>query len=133
MEKELLPGPQTPETLDQIGERSTQTCPKCGGFLWEVSSLAPVRLYCCVGHNFTWEALLQERSMQSVRLMWAAVRAFQEKHSLLAQLADEERKHNRIAQADEFDVASNAASKQGKVLRQIVTTVDVNQTSSAST
>jgi hypothetical protein len=92
-----------------------------------------MQFYCCAGHVFTGDVLLEDRTMQAAHVIWAAARAFHEKQTLLTLLAAEERKHNRIAQAEEFEVAASAASKQGEMLRQIVSTVDGNQTSTAST
>jgi two-component system chemotaxis response regulator CheB len=111
----------TMEQLEQIGTRSTQTCPTCGRTLWEIISPAPLQFRCGDGHAFTLDALLQERSMRTEQALWAAIRALHEKKTLLIQLATEARQHNRIALANEYEVHANAVSEQDRMMRQLVT------------
>jgi two-component system, chemotaxis family, protein-glutamate methylesterase/glutaminase len=114
----------TIEQLEQFGMRSTETCPKCGGALWEISTSALMEFRCCAGHVFTGDVLLQERNMQTAQAIWAAARAVHEKQALLTRLAAEARERNRIDQADEYEVAASAASRQGEMLRQLVSKLE---------
>jgi hypothetical protein len=45
--KELL------ESVEQIGERTTFTCPDCIGAIWQIGDDEPLKLRCQVGHSFT--------------------------------------------------------------------------------
>jgi two-component system chemotaxis response regulator CheB len=45
-----LTGITCPEELDSIGERSSVTCPGCGGVIWRIGNDAPLRYRCHTGN-----------------------------------------------------------------------------------
>lgn len=64
---------------------SAITCPDCGGTLW-VTSEAPLRFRCRVGHAFSPEALLIGKQDTLENAIWAAIVALQERAELARRL-----------------------------------------------
>ena len=106
--------------LDQIGTRSVQTCPECGGILWEMKGAAPVRFRCHTGHAFTSQSLLHLQNRFSEDVLWSAVRALHEKHTLLLRLASDARKRNADSTAAEHEAAARLAAQHAEELRKII-------------
>jgi two-component system chemotaxis response regulator CheB len=75
------------EKLDRIGKPSKFACPDCDGVLWELSDAKPVRFRCHTGHAFTLRTLTHTQATKAEDTMWAALRALQERTSLLQRLA----------------------------------------------
>jgi two-component system, chemotaxis family, protein-glutamate methylesterase/glutaminase len=68
-----------PEILDRIGDRSTLTCPECGGVLWRLHDDYPLRYRCHTGHAFSAISLDEGHSKSLENSIWAAVRAVNER------------------------------------------------------
>jgi two-component system chemotaxis response regulator CheB len=64
------------------------TCPDCGGTLWQVSEEGILRFQCHVGHGWSWEALLTQKSDQLESALWATSRLFVERAILQRQIAE---------------------------------------------
>lgn len=106
--------------LDQIGQRSTQTCPECGGTLWEINASHPVRYRCHTGHSLTGNSLLKVHDRVSEDAMWSAVRALHEKHTLLKRLASEALRRGAKETADEHEAEAEQAAQNAHELRKII-------------
>jgi two-component system chemotaxis response regulator CheB len=63
------------------------TCPECGGALWQVDEGAVLRFQCHVGHGWSWEAMLDQKSDQLESALWATSRLFVERAVLRRQIA----------------------------------------------
>ncbi len=63
------------------------TCPDCGGSLWQADEAGILRFQCHVGHGWSWEALLGQKSDQLEAALWAASRLFVERAILQRQIA----------------------------------------------
>lgn len=68
-----------PEALDHIGERSTLTCPDCGGVLWRLLDDYPLRYRCHTGHAYSALSLDEGHSKTLENTIWAAIRAVNER------------------------------------------------------
>jgi len=108
------------EALDRLGRRSTQTCPECGGSLWEFTASIPTRYRCHTGHAFTTQSLLEVRNRRSEDALWSAVRALHEKHSLLKRSANEARRRGADDAANEHEAAAEMASQHADALRDMI-------------
>ena len=106
--------------LDRIGTRSTQTCPECGGTLWEINASHPVRFRCHTGHCLTGNSLLQVHDRYSEDALWSAVRALHEKHTLLKRLASEARNRGAKETAEEHEATAEQAMEHAQALRKII-------------
>lgn len=123
MENRFASGEELPLSigkLDQIGARSVQTCPECGGTLWEINNAVPVRFRCHTGHAFTGRSLLQVQSRLSEDALWSAVRALHEKHTLLKRLASEAQRRGAVDASAEHEAAAELAMQHAEALRKMI-------------
>jgi two-component system chemotaxis response regulator CheB len=74
------------QVLDEIGSRSTITCPECSGTLWELSD-DPVQFRCHVGHAYSPRTLMAQHTRRLEDALWAAIRSFEESASLSERVA----------------------------------------------
>jgi len=107
------------EHLRAIGRPSMFTCPECQGALWELDDVAPRRLRCHTGHAFTDRSLQQAVSEGADEALWAALRALQEKESLMAHRAAEHRDSDPLESA-RLAAAARSAGRQARALRQLL-------------
>lgn len=106
--------------LDRIGTRSTQTCPECGGTLWEINASFPVRYRCHTGHSLTGNAMLKVQDRLSEDALWGAVRALHEKHTLHKRLASDAIRRGAPDIAGEHEAAAGRAAEHAQALRRII-------------
>ncbi len=76
------------QSVDDAPSSSTLfTCPDCGGTLWQVDEAGVLRFQCHVGHGWSWEALLEQKTTQLESALWATSRLFVERAILRRQVA----------------------------------------------
>ncbi len=108
------------DQMEGLGKPSTLTCPQCQGALWELREGKLFRYRCRVGHAFTAETLEQAQTEQLEHALWSAVRALEEKASLLGKLGEtaHQRKHDLAAR--QFEVRARELEPAVKVLREML-------------
>jgi two-component system chemotaxis response regulator CheB len=74
-----LTGRSSPEDLESLGQRSSLTCPDCGGVIWRVGEDLPLRYRCHTGHAFSAKSLDQEQMGATEKALWIAVRRLEER------------------------------------------------------
>ncbi|MDR5755295.1 chemotaxis protein CheB, partial [Caballeronia sp. LZ024] len=96
-----LTGHASPEDLDTLGERSTLTCPNCGGVIWRVGEAEPLRYRCHTGHAFSNASLnaAHERSVEEA--LWISVRRLQERAALALERAHVAQRRNELQEASD--------------------------------
>lgn len=99
--------------VEQIGARTTYSCPDCNGSIWQIGSDEPLKLRCHVGHSFTGEVFLAEQSRNVESALWTAIRVMEEKVTFARQLAQRKREQNLPDDAAAYD--REAAFLDGKV------------------
>jgi two-component system chemotaxis response regulator CheB len=88
-------GVPSPAALDLLGERSSLTCPDCGGVLWRVGRDRPLRYRCHTGHAFSELSIDEMQCSEAEDALWRAMRRFEEmmmlaqERATLAPLPDE--------------------------------------------
>jgi two-component system chemotaxis response regulator CheB len=109
-------------TLDQVPEASPSpfSCPSCHGVLFELPGSPAPRFRCRVGHAWSPASLEDEQSRSVDQALWAAVRALEEKASLVERLADEARRHGRPHSAANYTGRSAVARAQAEAVRTLV-------------
>jgi two-component system chemotaxis response regulator CheB len=113
------------EKLDQIGQRSTFTCPECHGTLWEMNEQGALRFRCHVGHAYTGETLLSQQSDGLEDALWAAARAFEENATLSERMADRSRSRGHEEVAMRFQNRVETARRRGQEIRALIDRMDV--------
>lgn len=100
--------------------RTILTCPECGGVMWETQEGNLTLFRCHVGHAYSTESFLSEQTDAMENVLWAAIRALEERRALLARLADfSEQRGNELA-AERFKRLSQDANERADIIRQIV-------------
>ncbi|MEY4941246.1 MAG: two-component system, chemotaxis family, response regulator [Verrucomicrobiota bacterium] len=74
--------------MDKVGNRSSLTCPECGGALWEITEGRMVQFRCHVGHGYTPLTLAEEQKLSVEQALWSALRALKESAALDQRLAE---------------------------------------------
>ena len=114
-----LTGVSTPADLDRIGERSTLTCPECGGVLWRVGSDAPLRFRCHTGHAFSSETLDGAQKSELEDALWTGVRKAAERAALARDKAESAAAKGDNESADEARNEHARLETLGETLRSL--------------
>jgi two-component system chemotaxis response regulator CheB len=85
--------------VEGLGERSTFSCPDCGGVMWDINNNGLSRYRCHVGHSFTEEGLLASMEVSTESALWTALRIIEERKNLLSKIAEREKKYGRNSAA----------------------------------
>ena len=89
-EQAIFEGKQTMANLEhlaRLGTPSALTCPECGGGLWEMKDVKPLRYRCHTGHGYSARALDNAQADMAEQALWGSLRALQERELLLRRLA----------------------------------------------
>jgi two-component system chemotaxis response regulator CheB len=99
-------GHSTPAELEQLGRRTSMTCPDCGGVIWGIGEGYPLRYRCHTGHAFSAMSLEAEQRSGAEKALWSAVRRLEEKLLLVhEQLSLAETTHSADAPAFRAEIA----------------------------
>lgn len=74
------------ETDYELGERTSLSCPECGGPLSSIKDGAEPRYRCRIGHGYSQESLSAEMEDGIERALWAAVRQMEDHAQVLESL-----------------------------------------------
>lgn len=68
-------------------ELSTHICPECNGPMWSIEEGKLLHYHCRIGHSFSGQSLLVEKSMALESALWSAVNALKDKADISLKLA----------------------------------------------
>lgn len=108
------------ENVEQIGERTTYTCPDCNGAIWQIGDDEPLKLRCHVGHSFTGEVFSAEQSRNVESALWSAIRIMEEKVTFSRQLAERKREQNLHGEAAAYEKEANALDHEVTRVRDLI-------------
>ena len=108
------------ENVEQIGQRTTYTCPDCNGAIWQIGDDEPLKLRCHVGHSFTGEVFSSEQSQNIETALWTAIRVMEEKVTFSRQLAGRKRKENLIEEAVAYEDEADALDREVIKIRDLI-------------
>lgn len=97
-------------------EPTLQTCPDCGGTLWQVKGSQPPRFACHTGHNLSLHALADAQLAESEHVLRGAVRILRERCLLMRQLEAHEGARGNLPAAARAGRAADAARQQADSL-----------------
>jgi len=91
--------PTNLEQMKVLGKPSPTACPECDGGLWEIKEGNQLRFRCREGHAYSAKSLVVGQRERVEAALWAAIRALEERVSILRRLANQarERKHSHTA------------------------------------
>jgi two-component system chemotaxis response regulator CheB len=112
--------PDEPDMEDvPPGQVSDQTCPTCGGTLWErTEGDGPLRYRCRVGHAWSADSLFARNAGALEDALWTALRALQERAGLARRLADDARARRRSLTAAHFERSADDADRRAQIVRR---------------
>ena len=111
--------------MDKIGEISAFTCPSCNGALWELQEGNLTRYRCHTGHAFSAESLLAEQSESIEDVLFAGLRALEEKAGLMRRLG--ERMAGSLPdRLTHYEKEAQQADESCEVLRKLLSRTSAN-------
>jgi len=105
--------------MDSIGKLSPFTCPSCRGALWELRNGDLLRYRCHTGHAFSEKSLRAAQSNAIEESLYSALRAVEEKATLLRKLSDVwHDKRSKLAAG--YEKKADALERSAEVLRRLL-------------
>lgn len=101
-------------------EATGLTCPECGGAIWELPEGSLLNYRCHVGHTFSVESLLAEQSHALENALWSAVRALEERATLLRRMALRFQQAGSRYSGEKFAEQSQEAEQNADTIRQVL-------------
>ena len=77
------------------GNTSVLSCPDCGGVMWQINQGSVVNFQCHIGHRYSPDSVLIEKTEQLEAALVAALRLLKEKAIILRQAAERARERGR--------------------------------------
>jgi two-component system chemotaxis response regulator CheB len=102
------------------GEGTRFTCPDCGGVLFEHHEGPLERFQCSVGHVFSIESLSSGQADALENALWAAVRALEDRATLLRRMAQRSREAGRDRGASGFETKADDALRRAQTIRAAI-------------
>lgn len=110
----------TMENLDKIGTLSKIICPECNGVLWEMRDAKPRRFRCHTGHAFTAASLVYTQRTKMDEALWNALRAMEERVSLLRSMAGTHREAGNPHEGDRLEREATHLTQHAAQLQAMV-------------
>jgi len=104
------------------GNPSVFACPECGGTLWEMHDHDLVRYRCRVGHAYSAESLLAEKSQSLEAALWTALRALEEQAALSRRMIERAVTQGRNTAANSYRGKAAEAESHAEVIRRALLT-----------
>lgn len=108
---------EAPPGGDPLGAPGGQTCPTCGGALWESHEPGPLRFRCRVGHAWSADSLFAESAVHLEEALWTALRSLEERAALGRRLAAEARRGGNDLSAAQFAGSADDAERRARIVR----------------
>jgi two-component system, chemotaxis family, protein-glutamate methylesterase/glutaminase len=106
--------------LEQLGQHSAFVCPECGGSLTQLEGAKPPRFRCHTGHAFSLSSLHVAQEESTEAALWAAIRALQEKETLLRRMADLDRLAGDPDTAQGHEESASQLLRHVQLLREMI-------------
>lgn len=98
---------ERPPVKEQLGMPSVYACPDCHGVLWEVKEGNLLRFRCRVGHAYTAETLNVAMSKAMEDMLWASMRALEEKADLLRRMVSRSQERSALRYEEEAETCDS--------------------------
>lgn len=126
-EKEMVHESQPNDMLDASNgdgsnrrDISPYTCPDCNGTLWEIEEGALIHYQCRVGHSFTPSALIASQVDEVENLLWAALRAMEERESMYKMMEEKSRAAGNPLRITRMQQKLKTNSQNAELVRRIL-------------
>jgi two-component system chemotaxis response regulator CheB len=109
-----------PPTDPEQSEGLSMVCPECGGVLRERSEAGMMRWECRVGHRYSPHSLIDAQADGVEAALWAAVRALEDRMSLLNRMAQRAEHQGQARSARSFMRRAEDAGNQARLVRDVL-------------
>lgn len=113
-------GRSDPDRLASAAVPSPVTCPSCGGVMSEMKGDGPLRYRCQVGHAMTADVLAREQESAVDEALRVALRMVEERAELVARMAADALRHQRLAIAEGYRKRSDEYRRHAGAIRRAV-------------
>jgi two-component system, chemotaxis family, protein-glutamate methylesterase/glutaminase len=108
------------QEAERYGRPSRYSCPDCGGVLWDVTGVGPMRFRCEVGHAHSAASLAEGQTEVVEAAMWSALRALEDKADLARKRSANATARGFATYAASFAVQEQAAEQHAAALRALL-------------
>jgi len=119
----------SPDAMAKIGDMVAQSCPTCGGPLWQVKSAPILQHRCHIGHSFTAPALVEAQAHKVEEALWIAFRTLEERGRLLERISATS-SNEYLSQT--YDQRAQEAFHYADRLRQLLYSLDPEDIATAA-
>jgi two-component system chemotaxis response regulator CheB len=111
---------QEQEHDQRAGKLTPFTCPDCGGTLWQSTPDDLLNFRCHVGHAWSWEALVGQKSDELETALWASVRLMVERATLNRQVSARANREGNIRQSERFKEQADRDEEYASLIRKLL-------------
>lgn len=113
------PPPEEPQTSEPASSdrEPMLACPECGGVLQQDPAHGVAQWHCQVGHRYSAESLADAQASSVEGALWSAVRALEERATLLERIADQCQSRAQPRSARSFRRKASDAHEQAGLVR----------------
>ena len=102
------------------GELTPHTCPECQGSMWVQQVEGYARFQCRVGHAYSEEFMVTEKSAAVEAAMWTALTAIEEHIALTRRMEERAREAGSAIRAELYGSRAADLDRQAHVLRDVL-------------
>jgi two-component system chemotaxis response regulator CheB len=102
------------------GKPTGFTCPECSGAIRQIEEEGQHRYRCRVGHAYSPDDLLVEKTQALEDTLWVALQTLEERAVMLATMAREDRIRGRPRNADGFEARARETREHAERLRELL-------------
>lgn len=102
------------------GQLTMFTCPDCGGTLWQTADGPIAGFRCHVGHAWSLESLLGQKSEQLEAALWSSVRLLEERATLSRQAAARIRGSGGPGRSGRVDEQAQVDEQRADAIRELL-------------
>jgi two-component system chemotaxis response regulator CheB len=106
------------EKDQRVNELTLYTCPDCGGSLWQLDEGELSQFRCHVGHTWSSDLMMVQKSEQLEAALWSVVRLLVEKTTMARQMATRLRAAGASQHADRIDEQAQVEEQYMKIIRE---------------
>jgi two-component system chemotaxis response regulator CheB len=113
--------PTVIDSNEHPGELAAFSCPECAGPLYEIHDGELLRFRCRVGHAYTSESVLEEKSEVLESALYLALNTLEESATTSERLAARSRENGQNRAAARYEERTREAKRRAAVIRRVVT------------
>jgi two-component system chemotaxis response regulator CheB len=114
------------------GQTSVLSCPDCGGILWQMDEGRLLDFQCHVGHRYTADTMLVEKTEQLEAALVSALRLLKEKAIILRQTAGRARERGDDAGAARLNEQADLDLRHAELLQRELLEIEPSSLSNAT-